>query len=105
MFTRLSRSMVTFSKPFTLAGTPEAFPPGEYEIIVEEELLHGLSFEAYRRTATYLKVVDRGARSGRTKMRLTTEQDLERALARDRPPVKSKRTNSEAALSPLEDTT
>ncbi len=31
-------------------------PAGDHEDLVEEELLQGLSFEAYRRTATFLTV-------------------------------------------------
>ena len=37
-------STVTFSNPFTLSGYPGDLPAGEYEILVEEELLQGLSF-------------------------------------------------------------
>lgn len=53
---RSTRSTVTFSNPFTLPGYPGDLPAGDYEVLVEEELLQGLSFEAYRRTATYLTV-------------------------------------------------
>jgi hypothetical protein len=35
--------MVTFSKPFVLNGRDGELPAGQYEILVEEELLHGLS--------------------------------------------------------------
>ena len=54
MTMRSTRSTVTFSSPFTLSGYPGDLPAGDYEVLVEEELLQGLSFEAYRRTATYL---------------------------------------------------
>ncbi|MBR9653508.1 hypothetical protein IT775_20520 [Thalassobius aquimarinus] len=102
MGTRSSRSMLTFAKAFTLPGYPDELPPGEYQIVVEEELLLGVSFEAYRRTATYLTVSGKGSQVGRTELRLTNEKDLEWALGRDR--VNSEtRKNSEAALSPLED--
>jgi hypothetical protein len=69
---------------FTLAGYGDALPAGEYEVVVEEELLQGLSFEAYRRTATYLTVRGTGPRAGRTEMRQVTQKDLEAALSRDR---------------------
>lgn len=62
MSMRSSRSTVTFSNPFTLPGYPGDLPAGDYEVLVEEELLQGLSFEAYRRTATYLTVRGRGMR-------------------------------------------
>ena len=78
MIMRSTRSTVTFSKPFILSGYLDELPAGEYEVLVEEELLEGLSFAAYRRTATYLTV--RG--KGRTELRPTTEKDLVTALGR-----------------------
>lgn len=66
---RSSRSIVTFSKAFVLPSYTDELPAGEYEVVVEEELLHGLSFEAYRRTATYLTVHGTGSRAGRIEMR------------------------------------
>ena len=99
---RSTRSTVTFSHPFTLPGYPDALPAGDYEILVEEELLHGLSFEAYRRTATYLTVRGRGAHAGRSGMRAITERDLKEAQARDLAETETKNF-SEAALSPQEE--
>jgi len=104
MLTRSTRSMVTFSNDFTIGDSQRELPAGTYEIVVEEELLQGLSFEAYRRTGTYLMVQARGGNAGQTMMHLTTQEDLEHAVACDR--ALSETTNdSEAALSPLEDTT
>ena len=101
---RSTRSMVTFSNPFTLPGYPGDLPAGDYEVLVEEELLQGLSFEAYRRTATYMTVRGKGAHAGRSELRLTTEIDLTQALRRD---ADTSETNnqSEAAHSPQEDRT
>jgi hypothetical protein len=73
--------MVTFSKPFVLNGRDGELPAGQYEILVEEELLHGLSFSAYRRTGTYLTV---NAGGGRTELRQISEVALDAALAHDR---------------------
>ena len=83
MTMRSTRSTVTFSNPFTLLGYPGDLPPGDYEVLVEEELLQGLSFEAYRRTATYLTVRGRGSHAGRTELRAISEKDLKEALSRD----------------------
>lgn len=82
MNVRTSRSTVSFRHPFVLsrAGTP--LPAGDYEVVIEEELLQGLSFEAYRRTATF--VVVRAGASGRTEMHPVTDQDLQRAIDHDR---------------------
>jgi len=103
MTTRSNRTTATFSNPFTLAGYPGDLPAGNYEILVEEELLQGLSFEAYRRTATYMTVRGSGADAGRTELRVTTESDLEEALSRDAA-MSETNTHSDAALAPREDT-
>ncbi|SET97865.1 hypothetical protein [Paracoccus homiensis] len=99
---RSTRSTVTFSNPFTLPGCPGNLPAGDYEVLVEEELLQGLSFEAYRRTATYLTVRERGGYAGWTELRAISDSDLKEALSRDRDATE-KNNHSEAALSPQED--
>lgn len=99
---RTTRSKVTFLNPFTLPGYPRDLPPGDYEILVEEELLQGLSFEAYRRTATYLTVRGRGGHAGRTEFRAISDSELKEALSRDRGATE-KNNYSDAALSLQED--
>ncbi len=47
------RTMI-FSRPFRLSGMESEQPAGRYVVETDEELLEGLSFPAYRRTATYL---------------------------------------------------
>ncbi|RYG89537.1 hypothetical protein EU803_16985 [Loktanella sp. IMCC34160] len=100
---RSIRSTVTFSNPFTLPGYPGDLPAGTYEVLIEEELLRGLSFEAYRRTATFITVRGRAAHAGRSENRATTESDLTEALRRDAETSEAN-NHSEAALSPQEDT-
>ncbi|WP_372892974.1 hypothetical protein [Rhodosalinus sp.] len=102
MTMRSTRSTVTFSAAFVLPGYPDELPAGDYDLVVEEELLQGLSFEAWRRTATHLTVHGRGRHAGRTEMRAITERDLAEALRRDRAAALND-THSEAALSPQED--
>jgi hypothetical protein len=46
----------TFKKPFRLAGVDRLLPPGEYQVTTDEELIEGLSFPVYRRTATMIFV-------------------------------------------------
>ncbi len=84
MNTRFSKSVVTFSHPFHMSGYSDELPKGDYEVIVEEELLQGLSFLAYRRTGTYLTVQGKGSHAGNSETREITEKDLESALNRDR---------------------
>lgn len=104
MTMRSTRSTVTFSNPFTLSGYLGELPAGDYDVLVEEELLQGLSFEAYRRTATYLTVRGRGSHAGRSELRAISDRDLQEALGRDAA-LSQTDNNSEAALSPLEDRT
>jgi len=102
MNTRSTRSTVRFSNPFTLPGYPGDLPAGDYEILVEEDLLQGLSFAAYRRTATYLIVRGSGAHAGRTEWRTISEADLNDALSRDQAATDTT-NHGDAALSPQED--
>ena len=104
MLTCSTRSMVTFSKDFTIGDNQRELPAGTYEIVVEEELIQGLSFEAYRRTATYLMVRGRGSNAGQTTMQTTLKEELEHAMACDRALFETT-NDSEAALSPQKDTT
>lgn len=84
MNSRTTTSIVTFAHPFLIPGYEGELPAGSYEVIVEEELLEGLSFEAYRRTASFLLVTGRGGQAGETEMRPIESRDLDAALARDR---------------------
>ena len=104
MLTRSTRSTLTFASAFAIGDCLRDFPPGTYEILVEEELLQGLSFEACRRTATYLMVQGRGSNVGQTTLHMTTKEELEHAIACDRALYETTHS-SDAALSPLEDTT
>ena len=49
---RTTRKTVTFDRPFSLTALDEVQPAGTYTVAVDEELLQGLSFLAYRRVAT-----------------------------------------------------
>ncbi|MGO4335197.1 hypothetical protein AB4037_09800 [Labrys sp. KB_33_2] len=51
MNVRTTRSTVTFTKPFRLDGFNENQPPGDYRVDIDEELIEGVSFLAYRRIA------------------------------------------------------
>ncbi|CUX81283.1 MAG: hypothetical protein HLUCCA05_14930 [Roseibaca calidilacus] len=102
MTMRTTKTTVTFAHPFTLAGYQGELPAGEYEVLVEEELLQGLSFEAYRRTATYLMVHGSGGHAGRTELRATSDNELKEALGRDAA-LKHTKIHNEAEVSPQKD--
>jgi hypothetical protein len=52
MTMRTSRKSVTFRRPFSLSGIDEVQPAGTYTVETSEELIEGLSFPVWRRTAT-----------------------------------------------------
>jgi len=52
MLTRTQRSTLVFKRPFKLSTEVRLQPAGTYLVEVEEELLEGLSFPAYRRIAS-----------------------------------------------------
>lgn len=49
---RTTTRIVTFLRSFALKGVDGRLPPGDYRVDTDEELIDGLSFLAYRRTAT-----------------------------------------------------
>jgi hypothetical protein len=56
MITRTRRKTVVFTQPFLLKGVDRVLPPGNYEVVTDEELVEGLSFPVYRRVATAMMV-------------------------------------------------
>lgn len=79
METRTTHSVVTFSRPFRLAGMDGLALAGSYHVDMEEEKLDTLSFESWRQTAAILEV----PRAGVTEYLPVDPQDLREALARD----------------------
>lgn len=54
MTIRTSRTKVTFTRPFQLDGFDKRQPAGDYAVDVDEQLIEGLSFIAYRRVSAFL---------------------------------------------------
>ena len=57
MTMRTTKSTVTFVRPFRLGAFGEQLPAGRYPIETDEELLEGMSFPAYQRTATMMQLM------------------------------------------------
>ena len=49
---RTTRESITFDRPFSVSAVDEVQPAGTYTVAIDEELIEGLSFLAYRRVAT-----------------------------------------------------
>jgi hypothetical protein len=74
---------VTFTKPFVIDGFEQELPEGDYVIEIEEELIQGLSFPAYRRVSTTLHVNRIPGRPGQKESWQIVPEALEAALIRD----------------------
>ena len=62
MLNRTRREDIVFKRPFMLKGWAEPQPAGAYAVDVEEELIEGLSFPAYRGVSTM--ITRQAARAG-----------------------------------------
>jgi hypothetical protein len=51
---RTTETVITFRHPFVLTALEAPQPAGTYRLVTEEEEIPGLSFVAFRRTATLL---------------------------------------------------
>ena len=51
---RTTETTITFRHPFVLTALETVQPAGTYRLVIEEEEIPGLSFVAFRRTATLL---------------------------------------------------
>jgi hypothetical protein len=82
MATRTRRKTVVFSRPFLLKGIDRVLPPGNYEVVTDEELIEGLSFPVYHRVSTAMMVPAQNQASS-VEMLMINPRDLEAAQARD----------------------
>jgi hypothetical protein len=81
MTRRIRQEMVTFQNDFSLDGIEQVQPPGSYAVEIEEELITELSFPAYRRTATVIRLPS--SRLGVYEAATIDPLELEAALQRD----------------------
>ena len=81
MITRTRRKTMKFVHPFFLKGVDRVLPPGEYQVVTDEELIDGLSFPVYRRVSTMIFVP---AQSHRALEMVTVDPfDLQAAQVQD----------------------
>jgi hypothetical protein len=74
---------VSFRRGFTLKGVDGAIPAGTYRVDIEEEQILGLSFLAYRRLATFIRIPMTGRGTGTVQDFLVDAKDLAAAQERD----------------------
>ena len=87
MTTHTMTKTVTFGRPFVLNGLDGVQPAGTYAVETDEELISSLSFTAYRRTATWLRLPGRREAAeppaGFSEVVAIDPAELDSALARD----------------------
>ena len=83
MIMRTSRKTLKFVHPFFLKGIDRILPPGEYQVVTDEELIEGLSFPVYRRVSTMIFVPSRFQPSASTEMVTVDPLDLQAAVEQD----------------------
>jgi len=83
MATRTQRKTVAFGHPFRLKGVDRVLPPGDYEVVTDEELIEGLSFPVYHRVSTAIIVPAQSHRASSVEMVAIDPRDLQSAKDRD----------------------
>ena len=83
MTLRTKSRKLTFQRPFSLRGVQGLLPPGTYTVETDEELLEQLSFTAYQRVATSIRVPVGGSANSYQMFRVEPA-DLDEAEKRDR---------------------
>jgi hypothetical protein len=81
--TRTRHKTVVFSQPFRLKGVDRVLPPGDYEVVTDEELIEGLSFPVYHRVSTAIMVPAQSHPASSVEMVAIDPRDLQAAQERD----------------------
>jgi hypothetical protein len=79
----LSRTVV-FTRPFRLDALEAPLPAGSYVVETEEELIQDLSFPAYRRTGTWLRLPPAAGSGALDRVVNIDPAELDAALEHDR---------------------
>lgn len=83
MTVRTTKKTVTFANSFVLGDFDEVLPPGTYDVETDEELLKGLSFYAYRRVLTLIRLPAKTGQQGLSRVLTVDPDELDAALKRD----------------------
>lgn len=84
MADRSTETIVTFRRPFSLSPFEGDLPAGRYRVVADEIEISGLSFIAFRRTATLLHLPALATGPGTSGQVIAIDQaELDEALAAD----------------------
>jgi hypothetical protein len=82
--TRITRSTVHFAAPFLVDGFEARLPAGDYRVEHDEEMIPGISWLAWRRIASFIRLPAVGAASLVEQVVQVDPAALDAALERDR---------------------
>jgi hypothetical protein len=80
---RSTRQHVMFHLPFKIRGMDGQEPPGTYTVVTDEEEIPGLSFQAWRRVSTVIRLPSDDRASAQEQYTTIDPQDLIAAQERD----------------------
>ena len=84
---RTTRETVTFEHPFSLYAVDGLQPAGTYTVEIDEDLIEGISFLAYRRIATTIYLPLRHGGPGSVQAVRVDPRELDVAWGRAAPPL------------------
>ncbi|MFK3854622.1 hypothetical protein [Agrobacterium pusense] len=83
MIERTTISEITFAHAFVLSSLVAPLDAGTYRLVVDEELIEGLSFTAYRRVATHLEIPAISAQTVKRQFLQVSSAEIDDAIRKD----------------------
>ncbi|OAE43813.1 hypothetical protein [Agrobacterium tumefaciens] len=80
---RKTYSEITFANPFVLEGLVRPLEAGTYRLVVDEQLIEGLSFPSYQPVATHLEIPSISAQLVTRQFLQVSAGEIEEALRKD----------------------
>jgi len=74
---------ITFANPFVLDGLVVPLEAGTYRLVVDEQLIEGLSFPSYQPVATHLEIPAISAQLVKRQFLQVSADEIEEALQKD----------------------
>jgi hypothetical protein len=82
-----TRRIVTFTRPFSLAGFHNWQPAGRYSVEIDASLMEGVIYPPYREMATMVRVDAEPDDGAARQVAIIDPRELQRALAADAVPA------------------
>ncbi|QXC53110.1 hypothetical protein KHC17_28020 (plasmid) [Agrobacterium salinitolerans] len=80
---RKTYSEITFANPFVLEGLVTPLDAGTYRLVVDEQLVEGLSFPSYQPVATHLEIPAVSAQLVKRQFLQVSADQIAEALKKD----------------------